>query len=51
MKICIDIMGGDFAPEASVLGPIRALSELPEDIKLVLIGDEEKIKEILTLLK
>jgi glycerol-3-phosphate acyltransferase PlsX len=47
MNIGIDIMGGDFAPEASVLGAIKALKELPEDVKLVLIGDENKIREIL----
>ena len=48
MKIGIDIMGGDFAPEASVLGSIKALEELPENVKLVLIGDEVKIREILS---
>jgi len=47
MKIGIDIMGGDFAPEASVLGAIQANNELSDDIRLVLIGDEQKIKEIL----
>ncbi len=47
MKIGVDIMGGDFAPKASVLGAIKAYNELPEDVKLVLIGDEVRIKEIL----
>jgi glycerol-3-phosphate acyltransferase PlsX len=47
MRIGIDIMGGDFAPEAVVLGSIMALKVLPENIKLVLIGDEQRIKEIL----
>ena len=47
MKIGLDIMGGDYAPESTVVGAIQALSELEEDDKIVLIGDETKIKEIL----
>lgn len=47
MKIGIDIMGGDFAPEATTLGSILAYNELPEDVKLVLIGDENEIHKIL----
>jgi len=47
MKIGIDIMGGDYAPKASVLGAIQAREELPDDVSLVLIGDEVKIKAIL----
>jgi phosphate acyltransferase len=46
MRIGIDIMGGDYAPEATVMGAIEALKELPESVELVLIGDEGKIKEI-----
>lgn len=44
MKIGIDILGGDFAPEANIKGALLALSELPADARLVLIGDEENIK-------
>lgn len=40
-------MGGDFAPEATVLGAIQALEELSANDTLVLIGDETIIKEIL----
>ena len=47
MRIGIDIMGGDFAPEAAVLGAILAHKELSENERLVLIGDQEKIREIL----
>jgi fatty acid/phospholipid biosynthesis enzyme len=43
MKIGIDILGGDFAPEANVSGAVLARKELPEDVKLVLIGDRELI--------
>jgi glycerol-3-phosphate acyltransferase PlsX len=43
MKIGIDIMGGDFAPDATVAGSILAFNELPKDVRLVLIGDQEQI--------
>ncbi|MBN2669829.1 MAG: phosphate acyltransferase PlsX [Bacteroidales bacterium] len=46
-KIGIDIMGGDYAPEATTLGVIEAKKVLPEDISLVLIGDKAAIEEIL----
>ncbi|MCE3280762.1 MAG: plsX [Bacteroidetes bacterium] len=44
MKIGIDIMGGDFAPEATVSGAILAYNELPKDVRLVLVGDEQLIR-------
>lgn len=40
MKIGLDIMGGDFAPEATVLGAILSYQFLSPDQKLVLIGDQ-----------
>ena len=43
MKIGIDILGGDFAPEANLHGAILAQKELPSDVKIVLIGDRETI--------
>ncbi|MES2591516.1 MAG: phosphate acyltransferase PlsX [Bacteroidota bacterium] len=43
MKIGIDIMGGDFAPEATIAGAVLAYNELPESVRLVLIGDQEQI--------
>lgn len=43
MRIGIDIMGGDFAPDATVSGAILAYNELPKDVRLVLIGDKEQI--------
>lgn len=46
MKIGIDIMGGDFAPEATVMGSIQAAKSFSENEKLVLIGDREKIENI-----
>jgi glycerol-3-phosphate acyltransferase PlsX len=47
MRIGIDIMGGDFAPKATVLGAILAYKELPSECRLVLIGDESKAKALL----
>jgi glycerol-3-phosphate acyltransferase PlsX len=43
MKIGIDILGGDFAPDANVSGAILARKELPNDVRLVLIGDRDQI--------
>lgn len=47
MKIGIDIMGGDFAPETTTLGAILAYKELSSDDTIVLIGDKGKIENIL----
>lgn len=43
MKIGIDILGGDFAPDANISGAILAQKELPQDATIVLIGDQEQI--------
>lgn len=45
MQIGLDIMGGDFAPEATVQGAILAKQALPEGVNIVLIGDAELIHE------
>ena len=45
MKIILDAMGGDNAPESVVKGAVRAKKELGVDI--VLVGLEEKVKECL----
>ena len=47
MKLGLDINGGDFAPNANVLGAILALNELPGHVELVLIGRKEEIAKIL----
>ncbi len=46
MRIGIDIMGGDFAPEAAVLGSFLAHQNIPENVELVLFGDRESIIRI-----
>lgn len=43
LKIGIDAMGGDFAPEAVVKGAVMALDAIGEDCRIVLFGDGEKI--------
>ena len=47
MRLGVDIMGGDFAPEHTLLGAIQAWKELPQDAKLVLIGDKDAMLPIL----
>ncbi|WP_295652427.1 phosphate acyltransferase PlsX [uncultured Mucilaginibacter sp.] len=41
MKIGLDIMGGDYAPKATILGAISAYSALSPSETLVLIGDKD----------
>ena len=43
MRIGIDIMGGDYAPQKTVHGAILALNELTSDTKIVLFGRESEI--------
>lgn len=43
MKIGLDILGGDFAPDANIAGAVLAKKELPQDCKIVLLGDQEQI--------
>ncbi len=47
LKIGLDAMGGDFAPEAAVKGAVMASEELGPESKIVLFGDKAKIEEIL----
>ncbi|MBQ4638442.1 MAG: phosphate acyltransferase PlsX [Clostridia bacterium] len=44
--IAVDAMGGDNAPQAVVAGCIEAINEY-KDIKLIICGPNEKIKELL----
>jgi glycerol-3-phosphate acyltransferase PlsX len=39
MRIGLDVSGGDFAPEANLDGAILAQRELPDYVKIFLIGD------------
>lgn len=44
-KILVDAFGGDNSPEEVVAGALAALNE-KDDFRLVLVGDEEKIKKL-----
>lgn len=44
MKIALDAMGGDFAPDCTIKGAALASKELPADTTILLIGQEDIIK-------
>lgn len=44
IRIGLDAMGGDFAPEVAVKGAVLALGSLDEDSRIVLFGDAEAIR-------
>ena len=46
MKIAIDAMGGDHAPESVVLGVDQAHAEF-KDLEFILYGDEKQIRQYL----
>ena len=46
MKIGLDVMGGDYAPQNIVLGAIDAFHRLGRDSEIYLLGDQIKITEI-----
>jgi len=47
MRIGVDAMGGDFAPQATVKGAIQAQSQLNPSERIVLFGDKEHIVRII----
>ena len=47
LKIGIDAMGGDFAPEAAVKGALIALERLDQNSRIVLFGDNDAITEVI----
>ena len=44
MRIALDAMGTDTAPEAEVAGAVAALGDLAPDVQIVLVGDEDTIR-------
>lgn len=48
MKIGLDIMGGDFAPNNELEGAMAAAKELPSHVKVVLIGDGPAAKKYIS---
>ena len=51
MKIAVDAMGGDFAPKVIIVGVVLAANELPDTVKIVLIGRQSVILDTLRDLK
>lgn len=47
LKIGIDAMGGDYAPEAAVKGAVMALDAIDADSRIVLFGDKTQIETVL----
>lgn len=47
MRIAIDAMGGDFAPESIVAGAVDSLNFLNGAHKLILVGDRPQLEQIL----
>ncbi len=47
IRIGLDAMGGDFAPEAAVKGAVMALDVLSADTRVVLFGDAGRIASVL----
>jgi glycerol-3-phosphate acyltransferase PlsX len=45
MKIVVDAMGGDYAPETIIEGAVRAVNEF--NVEVVLVGDEKRINLLL----
>ena len=47
MRIAVDVMGGDHAPDAIVRGCLEALNDISSDDELILVGDESVVREIM----
>jgi glycerol-3-phosphate acyltransferase PlsX len=47
IKIALDAMGGDYAPKAMLEGALSFKTTSPDDIEVVLIGNEPLIKSVL----
>ena len=48
MRIALDAMGGDNAPDEIIAGAIEAASLLDKDDELVLVGPEQLLKDKMT---
>ncbi len=51
MRIAIDAMGGDFAPDEIISGALESIELLDKDDELILVGQKEKIEPQLSSLK
>jgi phosphate acyltransferase len=44
LRIAIDAMGGDYAPEREIAGAVEVLQESHEKLEIILVGDEAVIR-------
>ena len=44
MKVALDGMGGDFAPQSTVQGAVEAVRELENNLQVLLVGDEKALE-------
>jgi len=51
MRIAIDTMGGDYAPDEVIAGALEAIELLDRSDELILVGPEETVKSRLSSLK
>jgi glycerol-3-phosphate acyltransferase PlsX len=51
MRLGVDAMGGDYAPEQAVLGAIDARKVLPAGAEIILFGDKEQILSVIRAAK
>ena len=47
IRIAVDAMGGDYAPEEMIAGAVDAVKE-NQEIAVLLVGQEDKVKEKLS---
>ena len=47
IRVGLDTMGGDFAPEVAIKGAIMALDAIGTNCRITLFGDESRIRDIL----
>jgi glycerol-3-phosphate acyltransferase PlsX len=48
MRIAVDVMGGDHAPDEILKGALQAVPHLPADDRVVLVGDRAVIEDMLS---
>lgn len=48
MRVGVDVMGGDYAPEAAVIGVLEASKKVSDDTIIVMFGHKPEIDEILS---
>ena len=51
MRIAIDAMGGDHAPDEIIAGALEAIPQLDKDDEVVLVGPQELVESKLAELK